>query len=107
MADTNEKTYCGIERTLIVFKPDAVQRGIVGEILQRFITLQESVSQQMLSATANRFNQIFEGKTVASVENAQVDFSAFEKDIFSLTLDEMKRANSMVSGSVWCRSLVG
>ena len=29
MADTNEKTYCGIERTLIVFKPDAVQRGIV------------------------------------------------------------------------------
>ena len=36
MADTNEKTYCGIERTLIVFKPDAVQRGIVGEILQRF-----------------------------------------------------------------------
>jgi len=25
-----------IERTLIVFKPDAVQRGIVGEILSRF-----------------------------------------------------------------------
>jgi nucleoside-diphosphate kinase len=25
-----------MERTLIVFKPDAVQRGLVGEILQRF-----------------------------------------------------------------------
>ena len=25
-----------IERTLILFKPDAVQRGIVGEILTRF-----------------------------------------------------------------------
>ena len=25
-----------IERTLIVFKPDAVSRGIVGEILSRF-----------------------------------------------------------------------
>ena len=25
-----------IERTLVVFKPDAVQRGIVGEILTRF-----------------------------------------------------------------------
>jgi len=25
-----------IQRTLIVFKPDAVQRGIVGEILSRF-----------------------------------------------------------------------
>ena len=35
MAD-NKKKYCGVERTLVVFKPDAVQRGIVGEILQRF-----------------------------------------------------------------------
>lgn len=26
----------GIERTLILFKPDAVQRGVVGEILTRF-----------------------------------------------------------------------
>ena len=25
-----------IERTLVILKPDAVQRGIVGEILQRF-----------------------------------------------------------------------
>lgn len=30
------KNFCGVERTLIVFKPDAVQRGIVGEILHRF-----------------------------------------------------------------------
>ncbi len=35
MSDS-EKNFCGVERTLIVFKPDAVQRGIVGEILQRF-----------------------------------------------------------------------
>jgi len=35
--DTKDtKNFCGIERTLIVFKPDAVQRGIVGEILTRF-----------------------------------------------------------------------
>ena len=25
-----------MERTLIVFKPDAVQRGIIGEIINRF-----------------------------------------------------------------------
>jgi nucleoside diphosphate kinase len=36
MAESKKKNMCGIERTLIVFKPDAVQRGIVGEILQRF-----------------------------------------------------------------------
>lgn len=36
MTESKENNMCGIERTLIVFKPDAVQRGIVGEILQRF-----------------------------------------------------------------------
>lgn len=36
MAETEEKNFCGVERTLVVFKPDAVQRGIVGEIMQRF-----------------------------------------------------------------------
>ena len=32
----SEKKYCGVERTLIDFKPDEIQRGIAGEILQRF-----------------------------------------------------------------------
>ena len=36
MADSEAKNFCGVERTLVVFKPDAVQRGIVGELLQRF-----------------------------------------------------------------------
>lgn len=36
MAEADAKNFCGVERTLIVFKPDSVQRGIVGEILQRF-----------------------------------------------------------------------
>lgn len=36
MAEEGGKNFCGVERTLVVFKPDAVQRGIVGEIMQRF-----------------------------------------------------------------------
>lgn len=36
MAENQEKNFCGVERTLVIFKPDAVQRGIVGEIMQRF-----------------------------------------------------------------------
>lgn len=34
--DSQAINFCGVERTLVVFKPDAVQRGIVGEIMQRF-----------------------------------------------------------------------
>ena len=51
MAD-NKKKYCGVERTLVVFKPDAVQRGIVGEILQRFE--RSLVLLQAFSALATR-----------------------------------------------------
>lgn len=36
MSKEEKKNICGVQRTLVVFKPDAVQRGIVGEILQRF-----------------------------------------------------------------------
>ena len=36
MADKEQVCNSQIERTLVVFKPDAVQRGIVGEILTRF-----------------------------------------------------------------------
>ena len=33
---TDPKMHDLVQRSLVVFKPDAVQRGIVGEILQRF-----------------------------------------------------------------------
>ena len=41
-----------IERTLVILKPDAVQRGIVGEILQRFERFVRVVAKKLIATTS-------------------------------------------------------
>lgn len=51
-----------MERTLIVFKPDAVMRGIVGEILSRFERVGlKIVAAKMLQPDYQHFFQHYEG----------------------------------------------
>jgi nucleoside-diphosphate kinase len=51
-----------MERTLIIFKPDAVQRGIVGEILTRFERAGlKIVGAKMLRPDYEHFFQHYEG----------------------------------------------
>jgi nucleoside-diphosphate kinase len=51
-----------MERTLIVFKPDAVQRGIVGEILTRFERAGlKIVGAKLLRPDYNHFFEHYEG----------------------------------------------
>ncbi len=50
-----------IERTLIIFKPDAVTRGIVGEILSRFEKVGlKIVGAKMLVPTKEQFHHHYE-----------------------------------------------
>jgi len=71
-----------------------------GEILQRFITLAEPVSQESLSTTAALLNGLLEGKSILNLETLNLSLNALEKDVFNIILDEMKQADSMVSGEV-------
>lgn len=51
-----------MERTLIIFKPDSVQRGIVGEILSRFEKAGfKIVGAKMLSPDYEHYHQHYEG----------------------------------------------
>jgi len=51
-----------MERTLIVFKPDSVQRGIIGEILSRFERAGlKIVGAKMLQPDYDHFFQHYEG----------------------------------------------
>ena len=51
-----------MERTLIVFKPDSVQRGIVGEILSRFEKAGfKIVGSKMLSPDYDHYDKHYEG----------------------------------------------
>lgn len=57
-----------IERTLIIFKPDALQRGIVGEILTRFERVGlKIVGMKMISPTREQYHVHYEdiGKVIS------------------------------------------
>ncbi len=50
------------ERTLILLKPDAVQRGLVGEIIQRFERVGlKIVGTKMISPDEDHYHQHYEG----------------------------------------------
>jgi nucleoside-diphosphate kinase len=50
-----------MEKTLIIFKPDAVQRGIVGEVLARFEKVGlKIVGMKMLQPSAEQFHHHYE-----------------------------------------------
>lgn len=71
-----------------------------GEILQRFITLAEPVSQDTLSATAQRLNVIMEAKTTKAINQLNLELNALESVLFDVVAEEMKQADSMVSGEL-------
>lgn len=82
MAESNEKNFCGVERTLVIFKPDSVQRGIVGEILSRFERVGlKIVGTKMVSPDRDHFYRHYEdiGKMV----------TRRGEDTFNVTLDMM------------------
>lgn len=71
-----------IEKTLVVFKPDAVQRGLVGEILTRFERVGlKIVGTKMLAPDRNHYYKHYEeiGKMV----------TRRGEDTFNITLEMM------------------
>jgi len=70
-----------IERTLVIFKPDAIQRGVVGEILARFERVGlKVVGMKMVTPTRDQYYEHYEniGKVISrrgeSVFNSVLDF---------------------------------
>jgi nucleoside-diphosphate kinase len=71
-----------IERTLILFKPDAIQRGVVGEITTRFERVGlKIVGTKMISPTKEHYHKHYE-------EIGQVITRRGEK-VFNNVLDNM------------------
>lgn len=71
-----------VERTLVLFKPDAVQRGVVGEILTRFERVGlKIVGTKMIMPTKEEFHKHYE-------EIGQM-ISRRGEETFNITLDLM------------------
>ena len=71
-----------------------------GEILQRFITLPEPVSQEQLSSVADRFNGMYTGKNYQDMKTGQPLSNPLEQDFYQYIVDEMEQADTMISGDV-------
>lgn len=71
-----------------------------GEILQRFITLAEPVSQERLSEVADTLTHLLANQTVEQLMTFAPELNSLENDIFNTIRDEMKQADSLVSGEV-------
>jgi len=74
-----------MERTLIIFKPDAVMRGIVGEILSRFEKAGlKIVGMKMVAPDEDHFRKHY--------EDISKMISRWGEDIFKKTLFQMTEA---------------
>ena len=74
-----------IEKTLVIFKPHAVQRGIVGEVLARFEKVGlKIVGMKMLKPDYDQYFHHYE--TIGTM------ISRHSKEIFDMTLEMMQEA---------------
>lgn len=71
-----------------------------GEILQRFITLDEPVSQEQLSSVADRFNNLYTGINIDDMSSDPTPLNGLEQDFRRAVLGEMASSESMISGDI-------
>ena len=72
-----------------------------GEVSQQILTLAEPVSQERLSQTASRLNQLLTGQTVDSITSLPARADALEQDILSLISQDMRRSAESISGEIY------
>ncbi len=78
-----------MEKTLIIFKPDAVKRGIVGEIVTRFEKVGfKIIGLKMLKPDYDQYHEHYEGIGTLKTRKG--------KDIFESTLEEMQEGPVIV-----------
>lgn len=78
---------------------------IGGEIHQRFLTLNEPLSQETLSASAARITTIFHARTSEEIQARQATLEALDQDMVAVMLDEMSEADSVTAGAVYLDGL--
>ena len=71
-----------------------------GEILQRLVMLPEVVSQERLSEVASSLTNVLKNLSANQAAALASKFDGLHKDAFAMVLEEMRQADSLVSGEV-------
>ncbi len=76
-----------------------------GEIHQRIVTLNEPVTQEVLSITAQRLNTLFEGKDTNDILALRSQLQGMDIEIINWLVEEMNQADSQGSGNIYLDGL--
>jgi len=72
-----------------------------GDIRQQMLSLAEPVTQELLSQTAQRINELCQDLTPAGITALPEQLNALEMDIVKLILEEMERSQKVLAGEVY------
>lgn len=72
-----------------------------GEVRQRLLTLAEPVSQEQLSAAADRLTRALYDKTEEGIIAVRSQFSGLDLDIANFVIDDMRQARTSISSEVY------
>jgi heat-inducible transcriptional repressor len=76
-----------------------------GEIHQRLLSMNEHLSQEVLSITANKLTHLFEGKDADLIRAQRFQLLGFEQEATDWILTEMDQANLQIAGEVYMDGL--
>lgn len=76
-----------------------------GEVSQQILTLAEPVSQERLSQTATRLNNLLAGLAVDAISTLSVRPDALDQDVMTLILQDMRNTISRTSGELYTDGL--
>ena len=76
-----------------------------GEVRQRILSLNEPVAQELLSHSADRLTQLFQGLDVESIRARGSQLSGLDADVIGWVIEDMVEANSEVAGEVYLDGL--
>ena len=72
-----------------------------GEVRQQMLALAEPVSQERLSQTAQRLNEMFQGLNAERIAGLSGQMDVLEQDITKLISDDMRRSRNILAGEVY------
>jgi heat-inducible transcriptional repressor len=76
-----------------------------GEVSQQILTLAEPVTQERLSQTAARLNDLLAGLVVDDISALSTPLDALDQDILTLILQDVRRTSESSSGEIYTDGL--
>lgn len=78
---------------------------IGGEIHQRIVTVNEPVTQELLSTTAHHMTNLFEGKSAAEIQALRPQLQGLDAEIINWLVEEMNKADTLGAGEIYLDGL--